>query len=93
MSFLLDYEDGFVNTSPVGSFEANVLGIYDLSGNVYEWILDPYRSEDDLATVRGGSWATFLEKDLKSWSRFSIKKGLRDNQYGFRVVLIDTRRE
>ena len=87
------YEDGFVNTSPVGSFVANVLGIYDLSGNAYEWTLDSYTGEGNVGTVRGGSWATFLEKDLKSWSRFSINKGVRDNQYGFRVVLIDLRRE
>ena len=90
---LIGYEDGYTNTAPVGSFEANVLGIYDISGNVYEWTLDSYTGENNVGTVRGGSWATYLEKDLKSWSRFAINKDLRDNQYGFRVVLVDVRRE
>jgi len=90
---LIGYEDGFKNTSPVGSFEANVLGIYDTSGNVYEWTLDPYTGEGNVGTVRGGSWATYLEKDLKSWSRFAINKDVRDNQFGFRVILVDMRSE
>ncbi len=87
------YEDKFQNTAPVGSFTPNALGIYDLSGNVYEWTLDPYTSEGDVGVVRGGSWATFLEKDLKSWSRFAINNRVVDNQFGFRVVLVNMRRE
>lgn len=84
------YEDGFTNTAPVGSFDANNLGMHDVSGNVYEWISDPYSDGGELGIVRGGSWATYLEKDLKSWGRFAISKDVRDNQYGFRVVLVDT---
>lgn len=87
------YDDKFQNTAPVGSFAPNALGIYGLSGNVYEWVLDPYTSEGEVGVVRGGSWATFLEKDLKSWSRFAINNKVIDNQYGFRVVLVDMRRE
>ena len=86
------YDDGFTNTSPVGSFEPNSLGMYDVSGNVYEWLKEPYSEGGDLGIVRGGSWATYKEKDLKSWSRFAISKEMRDNQYGFRVVLVDTTR-
>ena len=36
------YEDGYVYTSPVGSFAPNELGIYDICGNVYEWCWDWY---------------------------------------------------
>jgi formylglycine-generating enzyme required for sulfatase activity len=35
-------QDGFSNTSPVGSFPAGKLGIYDMQGNVWEWCADPY---------------------------------------------------
>jgi hypothetical protein len=61
--------DPFAQTSPAGSYEANAIGLYDMRGNVWEWVSDCWTpgfnyktkpSERDCRkrVVRGGSWSS-----------------------------------
>ncbi|UTA46648.1 PEGA domain-containing protein [Simiduia sp. 21SJ11W-1] len=70
---LLDYNDGYPVTSPVGKFPPNEKGMYDIGGNAAEWIHDFYGVGTGLAlkterdplgpatgdyhVIRGSSWA------------------------------------
>ena len=87
-------------TAPVGSFEANGWGLYDMHGNVEEWVqdCDHYRYEgapsdgsarEDGAclkrVVRGGSWS-FEPWGLRSADRDWLSTANRVNYLGFRVA-------
>jgi formylglycine-generating enzyme required for sulfatase activity len=49
-------DDGWVGLAPVGSFPANGYGLYDVAGNVWEWLSDWYRA-DTYATLAAGGVA------------------------------------
>ncbi|MEZ0387579.1 MAG: SUMF1/EgtB/PvdO family nonheme iron enzyme, partial [Verrucomicrobium sp.] len=81
------YEDGFPYTSPVGTFPANAFGLYDLSGNVWEWCFDWVDSRQERRVLRGGSYESFYPDSLWSSHRGSNSPWPRRYSYGFRIVL------
>ena len=48
--------DPYEFTSPVGSFSANPIGIFDLGGNVWEWCMDNHSSKPEAGVLRGASY-------------------------------------
>ncbi len=80
--------DSFDHTAPVGSFRPNQLGIYDLSGNVWEWCEDLHNGQSGGRVLRGGSWVSSDPGLLSSSRRLGVSPVLRGDCTGFRVVLV-----
>ena len=81
------YNDGFVNTSPVGSFAANRFGLFDLGGNAWQWCEDWFDQDRKERVLRGASWHYHDRATLLSSNRGHNLPGDRYNGNGFRCVL------
>jgi formylglycine-generating enzyme len=95
-------EDGYKYLAPPGSFEAgrSPYGLYDMTGNVAEWVEDSYeehiykkavyqnpKGPDDgqLKVVRGGSWRE-TQQNARLSKRFAAKYWRADITIGIRCA-------
>ena len=90
--------DDFVFTSPVAHYQANGFGLYDMSGNVWEWMCNEYNermarecaadeTKNNAARAwRGGSWGV-ISRNLRSAARNGNTPDSRDIVIGFRLAL------
>ena len=96
-------EDGYEYMAPVGSFPMgrSVYGVYDMAGNVAEWVNDWYDqfyyalapmmnppgfAESKNRVFRGGSWDS-RKTDVRAAKRFAATPGRKDSTLGFRCGL------
>ncbi len=98
----LNCNDEFgAETAPVGSFKPNPYGLYDMHGNVWEWVADCWNESYagapvdglvwaegncDQRVLRSASWVDARGGSLRSGHRGRIETSMRSNNLGFRVA-------
>ncbi len=94
------YDNSGKRTHPVGTKQPNELGIYDMSGSVYEWCSDWYGgyssgaqtnpqgpSSGSSRVLRGGCWNDF-SRSCRVSNRLNFDPDGRGSGSGFRLVLV-----
>jgi len=69
---LAECADGYLHTAPVGSFNQNQYGLFDMLGNVLEWTQDCWHDNYNKAPGDGSAW---LEQDSGNCNRRVVRGG------------------
>jgi sulfatase modifying factor 1 len=92
-------------TRPAGTYPPNAYGLYDIAGNVWEWVSDWYDSDyygagdasdprgpgtGDMRVVRGGSWVSEDSSMLRCAYRHQVPPDTYAYSVGFRIVCAST---
>jgi formylglycine-generating enzyme required for sulfatase activity len=86
-------DDGYQGTAPVACYDPNPWGLYDMTGNVWEWTDSPYPSAapqlgEAVMAIKGGSFlcaANFCAR-YRPTARQGQEVGLPTNHIGFRTA-------
>lgn len=71
------------------TFRPNKLGLYDLGGNVGEWVADWWNADHEERAFRGSGFGTKTRNELLSSRRGHLKPNVSygNGNLGFRLVL------
>ncbi|HPA16723.1 MAG TPA: SUMF1/EgtB/PvdO family nonheme iron enzyme [Verrucomicrobiae bacterium] len=77
----ISYKDDHPNTAPVGSYMANKAGLYDMGGNVQEWVQDSYTEAVFKKHKEGGGF-NFGPETMADIKKGNICRVLRGGYFG-----------
>lgn len=84
---MADYSDGFAVTCPVSESGRNILGIYGMGGNVWEWVEDWYDTTQTAKVFKGAAWNQTAPEALKITNRSADSPERQTPYVGFRVII------
>lgn len=73
-------------THPVGQKQSNSFGVYDMSGNVFEWLSDCYEGSCTKHVLLGGAWSNTAQLALTSFTAGVDSTFRLGNNFGFRLA-------
>jgi formylglycine-generating enzyme required for sulfatase activity len=85
---LVNYNQNIGTTTPVGRYPegATPEGLYDMAGNVDEWMENWYDKDEDCPSIRGGNWHDEADALRCSSRDYDDPWGWDSNDVGFRVI-------